>query len=95
MKKNQIKRFFCGIIAVAILIIFEILSLAGLNIFALFDKIPFLIGVAIIILIIGHFVPEKVYEYYEDNPCIFYAIYFFECVFVIILAIFCHHKYFS
>ena len=95
MKNNQTERFFGGIICVALLIIFEILSLLGLNVFAVLDKMPFLIGFALFILLLVHFIPEKIYDYYEDNPALFYLIYFLEFIVLIVLIFPCHNKYFS
>lgn len=95
MKNNQTERFFGGITVVALLIICEILSLLGLNVFAVFDKIPFLIGFAIFILLLIHFIPEKIYDYYENNPGLFYLIYFLEFIVFIVLIFPCHNKYFS
>ena len=95
MKNNQTERFFGGIILVALLIICELLSLLGLNVFAVLDKIPFLIGFAIFILLFVHFIPEKIYDYYENNPGLFYLIYFLEFIVLIVLIFPCHNKYFS
>ncbi|MBR5402207.1 MAG: hypothetical protein IK102_10405 [Treponema sp.] len=95
MKNNETERFFGGITLVALLIICEILSLLGLNVFAVLDKIPFLIGFSIFILLLVHFIPEKIYDYYENNPGLFYLIYFLEFIVLMILIFPCHDKYFS
>ena len=93
--RNELERFFGGIILVNVLLIFEIISLAGLNVLALLENIPFLVGIAIVIMIIVHFIPEKIYDLYDTYPGIFYLIFGFEGVMVIILTFFCHNKYFA
>lgn len=95
MSKNQLERFFGGIILVTIIIILEILALLGLNALPLFENWPFLIGLAVGILVTVHFIPESVYDYYDEFPALFYTVYFIETVMMIILAIACHNKLFS
>lgn len=95
MSKNRIEKFFGGIILLFIIIVMEIISLIGINVINILDNLPFMIGVAISILIIEHFIPEKVYDYYEDHPALFYIIYFLEFVILLVLLIGCHNKYYQ
>lgn len=95
VSKNQLERFFSGIIAVFILILIEILALLGLNALFLLEKWPFLIGFPVGIMVIVHFIPEAVYDFYEDFPALFYVVYFIEIVLLIILGIACHNKLFA
>ena len=67
----------------------------GINIFPLLEKWPFLLGLATIPLIVFHFIPEEVFDYYEDNPALFYAVYIIEAVFISILGLALHSKYYS
>ena len=93
--RNELERFFGGIILLGVILLLEIISLAGLNVLTLLENIPLLAGLAIAIVIIVHFIPEKIYDLYDTYPGIFYLIYGFEGVMVIILIFFCHNKYFA
>ena len=95
MHKNDVERFFGGIIGVFIILLLEIISLLGIDLLSLFDKWPFLIVFAAILLIAVHFIPEEVYDYYEENPALFYAVYIIEGVFIFILGLALHSKYYS
>ncbi len=95
MNKNDVERFFCGIIFLFLLLLIEIISLLGINIFPLLEKWPFLLVLAIIPLIVFHFIPEEVFDYYEENPALFYAVYIIEAVFISILGLALHSKYYS
>ncbi|MCR5081720.1 MAG: hypothetical protein K6B17_10285 [Treponema sp.] len=95
MHRNDIERFFGGIIGFFLILLTEIISLLGINILPLFEKWPFLLGFGIILLIAIHFIPEEVYDYYEYNPALFYVVYIIEFVFMIILAFALHSKYYS
>ena len=95
MNKNDVERFFCGIIFLFLLLLIEIISLLGINIFPLLEKWPFLLVLATIPLIVFHFIPEEVFDYYEDNPALFYAVYIIEAVFISILGLALHSKYYS
>ena len=72
-----------------ILDIMGLISKFWVNFFDYIDKIelPFIIGLVIVVMIILHFIPEEVYDYYEENPALFYAIYIVEAVFLFVFLI--------
>lgn len=85
--KNDLERFFGGIVLVFFLDIIGLISKFGLNLIAYLEKIPVLIGLVIVVFVIVHFIPEEVYDYYEENPALFYAIYIVEAVFLFVFMI--------
>lgn len=87
--KNDIERHFGAIIFMFFMDIIGLLSKFGFSLFDCSEKIqiPFIIGLVIVVMIILHFIPEEVYDYYEENPALFYAIYIVEAVFLFVFMI--------
>ena len=87
--KNDIERHFFAIIFIFFMDIIGLISKFGFSIFDCSEKIQILfgIGLLIVVIIIVHFIPEEVYDYYEDNPALFYAIYIVEAVFLFVFMI--------
>lgn len=87
--KNDIERHFFAIIFIFFMDIIGLISKFGFSIFDCSEKIQILfgIGLLIVVIIIVHFIPEEVYDYYEENPALFYAIYIVEAVFLFVFLI--------
>ena len=95
MEKWKIEKFFCGIILLFIFDILCLLSLTGINFIDLFGKLPVILIIVVGIYIIVKFIPEKIYDFYEDYPVFFYVFYILEfvCLFPLIFVV--HNKYYS
>lgn len=72
------ERLVDGIFCFFIFIIFELLGFAGLDFFALLKNEVFIIGFIIVVLLILHFIPKSVYEFFYKHPFLTYISFFSE-----------------